>query len=274
MLKRTLVIAFFFCMGIVNNVLAAGIAPQVVLDPYDTSGNNQVVKLQVTTSGDQSWMYIPASLLPGVNDHAAHPTVTVSFDIARPYDAQSEYLTWGWVDLYADSLDDIVPAYGGQIQWNLSSERLTMPVYAADANGNYTYNYAATVFAQVPGQEYARLELTWDFANGKIITKYDGSIIDNNADMVNPGSGLHGFMIQLSHISGYAEDDYAYIDNFSVTGSDIYNSIGFEDFNPGNLNDQGGWIGGNENTSVPEPATLLLLGLGLLGIIPVRKKMK
>ncbi|NLN38474.1 MAG: PEP-CTERM sorting domain-containing protein [Smithella sp.] len=65
-----------------------------------------------------------------------------------------------------------------------------------------------------------------------------------------------------------------YLNNFVITGSDIYNSNGFQDFNIGNLSVQEGGLAGNESSSVPEPATSMLLGPGLPGVISLRKKIK
>ena len=76
----------------------------------------------------------------------------------------------------------------------------------------------------------------------------------------------------LDHLSNLSEGDILYIDNFVITGSDIYNSEGFEKFNLGSLNGQGGWLAGNETTSVPEPFTPLLLGASLFGLAWMRRQ--
>lgn len=252
MKKAFLVIVFV--VGLAGQALADGIAPRVVIDPYDPLGLNRVVKLEVVAAGDQSWMYIPFAtpVTPGT-----HPVVTVSFDVYRIRDAgglndqTAEWLAWLWDG-------DVVPYYGGQQQQPYGAR--TYPFVGA----GYATGDAPTVF-----DRYTRLQLSWDFPNKWISSSYDGTWVDINQPLPYVGTALNGFYIALFHTSGMVEGDVAYFDNLVITGSDIYNANGFESFALGPLDGQGGWQGGTE-VPVPEPGTITLVAIGLAGLVRAR----
>ena len=78
-----------------------------------------------------------------------------------------------------------------------------------------------------------------------------------------------GWDITLHHgaDTGYGPD-VVWIDNFVISGSDIYNAQGFDQFTEGLVNGQDGWRAGTERRDprCPSPRPPCLLGLGLAGL--------
>ncbi len=269
MKKFSFVLATLGILILTNSVFAAGLAPQIATDP--TGG--QAVKLEVgNVENDSSWIWIP--LAGGPIDTSLHEKVTVSFDIYR-YQGEANggmvdhNLFWHWVDASDNSVRPLVPnspSWGAQ--WDMNNK--TYPF----GWGPYASITADTIYGS-----YANIKLEWDFKNQLAAAYYNNILV---ADNVIIGDSIDkkfaGFDITLYHGSATgAGNDIAWIDNFVITGSDIYNSYGFERFNSGAVNGQDGWIAGTETgvanpSAVPEPTTMFLFGLGLAGMSFFRKK--
>ena len=247
-----------------STVLAAGVAPRVGVDPE----GDLAVKLEVGTAfGDSSWIWLPfASPI----DVAEHPVVSVSYDIYRydygpPPEIFTQNLFWSWVD-EEDGMISMTPSWGAQ--WDLSRTTFPFGWFAPGAN------QVPTVFGR-----YASIDMLWDFENMEAFSWYDGVLVDGAYPITQPAELLYGYDITLLQGSGDGRGpDAVWIDNFVITGSDIYNSDGFEGFNIGGVNGQDGWVAGTEQGTgpepIPEPCTLALLGLGLAGTAVVRRTRK
>lgn len=232
-------------------------APEVATDPL----GGQAVKLHVgTTFGDRSWMWLPLADPIQVADHNA---ITVRFDIYRydygptpePY---TQNLFWMWVDendLALAVTDGMMPSWGAQ--WDLS--RTTYPFGWDDGRPD-----RPTIFG-----DYATVEMTWDLDTMTASSMYDGMNV-NFEPIFNVPDTIEGFDITLEHGSDTGRGpDSVWIDNFEIIGSDIYNSYGFENFEPGPLHGQDGWVGGTElgpGGTVPEPCTAFATALGVSAV--------
>lgn len=257
-MKKIAGIALLLLTILVGTAFGAGMAPEVVLDPFDTTQTNRVVKFVVDAAGDQSWARIP--LLPF--DPTDHASVKVSFDVYRvraATDWMAEWFNWSWGN------DGLLPFYGGQYQPDLTSAAITYPFVGA----GYTTGTTPTVFDQ-----YVNVTLIWDIVNGYISSSYAGGQVDINQPLTSQGTLWRDFMFSLDHLSGVSEGDTVYLDNFLIEGSDIYNSFGFDNFALGGLAGQNGWIAGNDVGAVPEPGSLLLLCSGVLGLAFWRRRAK
>ncbi|MBU1055838.1 MAG: VPLPA-CTERM sorting domain-containing protein [Proteobacteria bacterium] len=260
-----IVILFFGISGITGAAHATLTQPQVVIDPLNSG--NKVVQIQVEKPDDYSWIFIPfnENVVPSYDQHHS---LTVSFDIYRPYDLNQEWLWWSWD---SDGDASIDPNYGGQDQWG------TYPFI-----GKVTTNTSATIF-----DRWVNLKMVWDlFENpqpymsseytgdihGYVSSWYDGTQIDINYPLIiNNSNSIKGYFFGLYGFNN--EFDIIYLDNLIIEGSPIYDSQGFEDFELGNLDGQDNWQT-SAPPAVPIPASLFLLGSGILGLAGIRRQIK
>ena len=247
-----------------GTALALGVPPEVAIGP----NGSKAVKLEVgATVGDGSWMWMPFAT--PINT-SAHSIITVSFDIYRDWGVGGhQQLAWGWVnesDQWQYFVNGMKPSFGVEERYG---------PYRTYPFGFFEYHeyHANTVF-----DSYANITLEWNIAEGLATATYDGSTILLNTPIENLPDVLYGWDISLNNAydtGDGAGGDIVWIDNFIVTGSDIYNSYGFENFDLGDLNGQDGWIATKgDGTPIPEPATMLLLGSGLFGLAGFRKKFR
>lgn len=249
-------------LGMTSAAPAAGVAPQVAIGP----DGSRAIKLEVgDVVGDGSWMWLPFAT---PIDLSVHPVITVSFDIYRDWAVGGhQQLVWGWVTSNDQWVyPDLDPSWGIE---EVYGPYFTYPF------GFYEYAdyHAYTVF-----DDYATITLQWDFANGLATASYDGGYILINTPFTTSVDTLYGWDISLNNVydtGDGAGEDIVWIDNFVITGSDIYNSNGFEGFTLGDLNGQDGWTAtSGSGEPVPVPATMLLLGSGMIGLAGVRRRVR
>lgn len=274
-LLLSVVSIFTICAG---TVLASGLEPVIGIGP----DGSRAVKLEVGADlGAGSWSWMPFSV---PIDTALHPVVTVSFDVYTDSSNGHQQLGWGW----ADENDRWImraghePSFGVQERYGQEwgSRFITFPF------GFYKYQ---GYFSDTILDRYANIKMIWDFQNKKASVSYKDAgqpldvwvVLDApfNEDDTFP-TILQGWDISLNNTydTGLGSGpDIIWIDNLSITGSDIYNSFGFENFDLGFLNGQDGWIAGTEKGQtppVPEPATLTLFGIGLLWLTGTCRRRK
>lgn len=259
-------IGIFLLAG--SNVFASGFVPVVDIDPF--AADNQAVKLEVgPTLGDGSWLWLK---LDEAIDTGVHQVVTVEFDILRDSIDGLQQLVFGWVD-QNDYWTDMQPVGGAQESYGPDQ---TYPF--AWFNDEYASYHANTVY-----NDWAHMELQWDFVNNLASAWYDGTQVsgvdpslDPSVPIINPQALLYGFDISLNtgNNTTHAGGDIVWIDNFIISGSPIYSANGFESFEIGSIDGQDGWVGskGDGIPPVPEPSTLVLFCLGLLGIAGIGKR--
>ncbi len=212
---------------------AAGVMPAIATDPQ----GDKAIRLEVgTVLGDMSWIWLP---FESALDTGQHPVVTVSFDVYRYDYAGSSSATnwnhnlfWAWTDENDEALVPTTepgfpkpssPTWGAQ--WDVSAETYPFGWYAP-----YDALTAGTAFGR-----YANVTLIWDFAGGKASASYDGKAVATDVPIDVPLGGLlMGWDITLHHgaDTGYGPD-VVWIDNFVISGSDIYNAQGFDQFTEG-----------------------------------------
>lgn len=262
MKKLVFFIGFAFVLGMTSSAFSAGFAPEVVVDPFDPF--NKVVKLEVgSVVGDGSWMWLP---LTTPIDTSVHKVVTVSFDIYTDSIGENQQLAWGWVDQ--------------NDQWSYNTQSFKegsglQERYGPDNVYPFLWNEYADYHANTVFGDYATLEIQWDFENRKASAWYDGSAVLLNGAFHGDTpliDTLYGYDISLNNTYG-PDGDIIYIDNFMITGSEIYDSLGFQNFALGSLNGQDGWIAtSGDGQPVPLPATMVLFGFGLAVLAGIRKK--
>jgi hypothetical protein len=206
------------------STLMPAYAPKVDIGP---NSNGKAVLLQVgNKEGDQStmWRSIP------IHDYTS---LTVSFDIYR-YNTDYGQNLWWWVGNSPDSIPGN-PAFG--LQWDGGYQNPNYRTYPA----GFSFASTPTIFGA-----YANISMTWDFIHSTFSSTYNGGTVFNNVSFspfINRND-FSGFGIQLLHDTptGVGGPSRVWIDNLKISDDLIYDSLGFENFSVGNLNNQENWV--------------------------------
>jgi hypothetical protein len=252
-----------------------------------------VIQLGVNGIGDASWMW--RDFGDPIDTTAAHPIITVSFDmfLAAGY---SQRMFYGFVD----ETDNLITTdndylYGSNDPYyGVVEQDKTLPLGWSDADPGYI-NINSPIDYQVNTiiGDWVNVTLQWEFNKeistypytGYVSAWYDTDSSGNPVAVVlnlpidavenKRAETLNGWDFTLFGIDALGLDTVL-IDNLVITGSDIYNSLGFENFELGLLSGQDGWLAGTERgvSVIPEPTTMLLFGAGLLGIAGASRRRK
>ncbi len=249
----------------VNVAFASGIVPYVDTAP-GPGGDGLAVKFEVgPTQGSESWMYMEFTepVIPSTIAGSEHSIITVSFDVYRPTPASGNFENFWWQWEFTDvdgNPDTYPPIYG--LQWDGGP--------GTPNPKNYPLAWGTGVDSMpIVYQQWDKIEMVWDFIEGKASSSINGNSLGYQAD-ISDITSLNGWWFSLQHDSERSGSSSVWVDNLSITGSDIY-VTDFDDFIGGSINGQGGWAAGTE---VPEPTTMLLFGFGLLSIAGVSRRKK
>lgn len=94
-----------------------------------------------------------------------------------------------------------------------------------------------------------------------------GNFFTGNVNAITFDGSTNQFLLSIDYASGDSASIYGTFDGSSFSGvrfDETYPPLPSYIIGQGNL----------ELSAVPEPATLILLGLGFLGVLPLRKRMK
>ncbi len=230
-------------------ILVSAIEPVVDIGP----DGSRAVKIEAFK--ETSYMWLPFA---DPIDTSIHSEVTVAFDLYRTVSPGHD-LYWMWTDADDSSFYEwSEPLWGAQ--WDIDQRTYPYGWFNEGGTGGTTVS-AGTVYGA-----YTHVSLTLDFEDSLASASYYGSDMEPVA-INGIYDLLYGFDITLLGLDDYDSSDIVWIDNFIVTGSKIYDSQGFENFDLGALHGQDGWVTHDEAGVVPEPSTILLVGSGLLGIV-------
>jgi hypothetical protein len=288
MMKRMVPAILILTLFLAHQAFASGLNPQVIA----TSGGN-VIQLGVNGIGDASWMW--RDFGDPIDTAVAHPIITVSFDmfLAAGYSQRMFYA-------FVDENDNLITTDNDYLYGNndpyygVVEQDKTLPLGWSDADPGYI-NIDSPIDYQVNTVigDWVNVTLQWEFNKeispylytGYVSAWYDTDSSGNPVAVVlnlpidavdsKRAETLNGWDFTLFGIDALGLDTVL-IDNLVITGSDIYDSLGFENFKPGLLNGQYGWLAGTERgvSVIPEPTTMLLFGAGLLGLVGVSRRKK
>lgn len=258
-MRKALLLAIFLTIFIMaSNAMAT--PATIALSPNGTNA----VRLEVKGVPDgngvvEEYSWFDRSL--GVDlTQSPYTKIEVSFDVYRSGNWLQNFW-WFPTNIAVDALATGAPIWGAQ--WdNYGPPNTPQTVPFLDWVNGKTDTLLDGFYT---------VKMVWDLESGKANSWYNGVQVDFDV-AINGLSDFGGWQFQLV---GENANDVLWIDNFSVRAYDEWETIyatDFNNFNVGLLNGQDGWES-QMPQNVPEPATLLLLISGLLGVASLRKRM-
>jgi hypothetical protein len=131
--------------------------------------------------------------------------------------------------------------------------------------------------------QYHNLRMEMSHANGRVDMYVDNSFVGSQVPFTDgwPHYGMNSDYYILFYWANWSQSGSFYVDNVSFASSSINLHLDFED---GSLPDAHGWVafenhappygGGGGGEPVPEPATMLLVGSGIAGLVAFRRRFR
>lgn len=287
-MKPFLLSVLFLLLLLSHDAFATGITPVVIME-----NGNKVISLSVSNEGDESWIWRDFG---DSVDTGEHNVITVSFDMFLSV-GFSQQMIYSMVDESGSTITVDGNYYYGNNDpyYGIVGSEKTLPLGYSDKDpgtpGPNGLDSPIDHQVNTVSGDWVNITIEWEFDKiigahphvGYVSAWYDTDSSGNPVAVVlnlpiDPvdnvlAETLNGWdMYLVGIVDGF---DSVLIDNLVITGSDIYNSYGFENFNLGALHGQDGWLTGTETgATVPEPTTMLFFGTGIAGLAAIARRRK